>query len=106
MVLRGILAVQVQDIGPNQVCVAWAAENRSPWPAAFAAVAAGIRRYDRCGPELLIDPDTGYYAGQRQIALPGSLLPVEPGAIVSTVTTVLGALEEFPTGRDPDDRTR
>jgi hypothetical protein len=49
--------------------------------------------------------DTGYYAGQRQIALPGSLLPLEPATIVSTVTTVLGALDEAPTDSDPNDKT-
>lgn len=36
-----VVVVPVEDIGPNQVCVAWAAANRSPWVEEFAAVIPG-----------------------------------------------------------------
>lgn len=58
--------------------------------------------------ELLIDPDTGHYAGQRDTAMPGSQLPVEPGTIVSTsrtLTTIVDALDEFPTLGALDDKS-
>ncbi|MCW2721485.1 LysR substrate-binding domain-containing protein [Pseudonocardia sp.] len=35
-----VVAVPVEDLGPNQVCVAWAKDNRSPWIAEFAELAA------------------------------------------------------------------
>lgn len=58
--------------------------------------------------ELLIDPDTGHYAGQRDTTMPGSQLPVELGTIVGTsrtLTTIVDALDEFPTLGALDDKS-